>query len=458
MKDMKDSFNERAGTVEAETGRTQALWDELQQLADASGKVKDADKIRAEYILGELNDALGEEYKMTENQIENYHTMQTEVDNLIEKKKAMAYIDAYGADDANYGKIRAQSIEELSNAQLELEKLETRKEGIGYEAAAIAGRSISHEELTDLYNRKDSEKWEGFNAPNLKNTQGSDPKLIEKRKKELLKLAEEAVAYDKNHELLSQNLETAKANYEKAVEHDKRKNEALKAADRGNYDEVPYILWTDQQALQQMYNDIEKLSKDEAEKRKKTWEEYLEARFISLKTALEAEDKETARQQARQIQEALKNGEAAGFAGGTNYKKRFKEAVEQMRLDDIDTSEFAEYGRNLGDILGNNCMSEFISKMQFERAFDNISGGITGAIGGMFSNLPLFAAGGFLGSGQGIVAEAGPELIEIINGGDGYFLTNQWKNRLSQHPFIYIIPQNTDLSSVLRKIKALFLC
>ena len=29
----------------------------------------------------------------------------------------------------------------------------------------------------------------------------------------------------------------------------------------------------------------------------------------------------------------------------------------------------------------------------------------------------MFATGGFLSSGRGIVAEAGPELIEIINGG-----------------------------------------
>lgn len=38
-------------------------------------------------------------------------------------------------------------------------------------------------------------------------------------------------------------------------------------------------------------------------------------------------------------------------------------------------------------------------------------------VGGLFDNIPLFATGGFLSSGRGIVAEAGPELIEIINGG-----------------------------------------
>lgn len=34
-----------------------------------------------------------------------------------------------------------------------------------------------------------------------------------------------------------------------------------------------------------------------------------------------------------------------------------------------------------------------------------------------FAGITAYAKGGFLGSGQGIVAEAGPELIEIMNGG-----------------------------------------
>ena len=412
MKDMKDSFNEQAGTIEAETGRTQALWEELQALADASGNVKDADKIRADYILGELNDALGTEYTMTGNQIDNYKTMQTEVDKLIEKKKALAYIDTYGTDMAEYGKIRAQSIEELANAQLELNKLENRKEGIGYEAAAITGRNFSFDELVDLYNRKDSEKWVGINAPYLENTQGSDPKFIEDRKKQLLKLAEEAVAYGENYDLAQKNLETSKANYEEAAEYFKRLEKAEDAVEKGNYDLVGQILFTDQQAIQQIYKDIDKASKDEIERRKQTWQEYLETRFISLKTALEAEDKETARQQARQIQEALKSGDAAGFTGGTSYKKRFKKIIEEMRLDDIDTSEFAEFGGRSGDSF----MSGFVAKMQvlngLNNAFDIASNGLSNAF-----SLPMFATGGFLGSGKGIVAEAGPELIEIINGG-----------------------------------------
>lgn len=65
MSELKDSFNSRASDIDSETERTKNLWKELDNLADSSGKVQDKDKIRAEYILGELNEALGTEYTMT---------------------------------------------------------------------------------------------------------------------------------------------------------------------------------------------------------------------------------------------------------------------------------------------------------------------------------------------------------------------------------------------------------
>ena len=79
---MKDDFNNRARDIENESKRTEALWKELDELADASGRVKDADKKRAEYILGELNQALGTEYSMTDNQIDKYQQLAAEIDTV----------------------------------------------------------------------------------------------------------------------------------------------------------------------------------------------------------------------------------------------------------------------------------------------------------------------------------------------------------------------------------------
>ena len=85
--DMKQAQVEQASADLAQIEHAQNLWRELDRLADSSGEVADKDKARANFILGELNDALGTEYTMTGNIIDNYRTLQDEIDKLIEKKK-----------------------------------------------------------------------------------------------------------------------------------------------------------------------------------------------------------------------------------------------------------------------------------------------------------------------------------------------------------------------------------
>ena len=84
--------------ITTEMDGIQKLADELGTLADASGKVRDEDKKRAEYILNELNEALGTEYKMTGNIIDNYKELKTSIDNVIQSKTANALLDAGLAD------------------------------------------------------------------------------------------------------------------------------------------------------------------------------------------------------------------------------------------------------------------------------------------------------------------------------------------------------------------------
>lgn len=106
-KDLTDTFTETAKEIEAETSRTQDLWAELQTLADKEGNVKDADKTRADFILNELNEALGTEYAMNENQIQQYQEMVSEIEHLIEVKKAEALLSA---NRDNYSQALADNV------------------------------------------------------------------------------------------------------------------------------------------------------------------------------------------------------------------------------------------------------------------------------------------------------------------------------------------------------------
>lgn len=86
----EDALQARSEAAEADLAQienAQALAEELQNLADKNGKVTDANKTRAQFILNELNNALGTEYTMTGNQINKYKDLEKQVYKTIEAKK-----------------------------------------------------------------------------------------------------------------------------------------------------------------------------------------------------------------------------------------------------------------------------------------------------------------------------------------------------------------------------------
>lgn len=97
---------------------TRDLWEELQKLADESGNVDEKNRSRAEFILGELNEALGTEYELTGNQIQNYQDMADAIDTVIEKKRAQILLDAYEDDYKDAIKTRT----ELEKEQVDVER------------------------------------------------------------------------------------------------------------------------------------------------------------------------------------------------------------------------------------------------------------------------------------------------------------------------------------------------
>lgn len=93
--DTKTGYAESADAILTQTQNTQALWKELQTLTTETGYVRDADKERAEYILGQLSEALGTEYTLTGNQIGRYQEMTETINKMIEAKEAEALLAAF---------------------------------------------------------------------------------------------------------------------------------------------------------------------------------------------------------------------------------------------------------------------------------------------------------------------------------------------------------------------------
>lgn len=96
-------------SVNAQTQHEQSLFDELQNITDENGKVKEGEEERAAFIVGQLSSALGTEISMTGDQIDNYKEMCNSIDQLIEKKQANALL---AANESAY----AEAIENQTDA------------------------------------------------------------------------------------------------------------------------------------------------------------------------------------------------------------------------------------------------------------------------------------------------------------------------------------------------------
>lgn len=91
--DVRSERNKNMSVIEEETKKIDSLWQELKTLADENGRVTEANRDRAEYILGELNKAMGTEYSLNGDVIDQYQQMQKEIDALIQKRKAERMIE-----------------------------------------------------------------------------------------------------------------------------------------------------------------------------------------------------------------------------------------------------------------------------------------------------------------------------------------------------------------------------
>ena len=119
-KTLEESRQQSIDSGMAEISHVQSLTDELSSLADENGVVDEKNRARAEFILGELNTALGTEYTMTGNVISQYQDLTSAIDALIEKKRAELILQA---EEEAY----REAIIGRADAERELEEIEQNR-------------------------------------------------------------------------------------------------------------------------------------------------------------------------------------------------------------------------------------------------------------------------------------------------------------------------------------------
>lgn len=388
FKEKMDAAYEAADADLAQLDRAEALWKELDTLADSTGKVKDKDKERAEYILNELNTALDTEYEMTGNQIQKYDELRNSIEKVIEMKKANILLDA-----AESGYTEAiTNIGAKEQEQVELAKeIENQKKAIEEILSNERYFTISGQQLTIEDIRQSNVEGTIYNLNDGMGTTLSElvTKLDETEKK-----------FDANEEFLRDYYRTIH-NYEKAET----------AFINENYEEVSDILDNKSRDFIK-HSDI--IEKDFTE-RKKVLENQLSDLTI----------------QYTQMQERYKEG-AAGVTQEMVDELFDMKVKAQIELDELNKSfETSIYKvQSLSDTLNQristvktnvrNTLDGYLIQRLFAVNFKKQDNNIASSLLSEMLNIPKHATGGYISGssvGKGIVAEAGPELLEIINGG-----------------------------------------
>lgn len=487
MKDMKDGFNERAGDVLNETERTKDLWEELENLADSTGRVKDSDKERAEYILGELNDALGTEYTMTDNMIDKYKEMESEIDNLIEKKKASLLLDEYSENIPEYQKIQKEAKDNYISFDQQAQSYKDEMKKIEAEWAAVAptrnGKTVTIQEYVD----------DRSNLEYGSNT-ASDNHLLT-----LIDAYEEAQA----NEIESRNVADGyRSDWQEATAAIEKYDTAFKAFSNGDFDAVATDLYGTQNEVYAILDDAE----SDLEKRKEAVKKGMADLSSELKLALSSDSQAAMDDVFESIGELYEKSQIAGVDATELMTDEMRDSIQKMldagfdvtklgewfansgiKTSDVfngnyvdivqkqldkgyDVTKLLEWGMNSGSLTGDdfwrfydqNCQNGFsttfgdgensLSKGILEWARrngidagelfgENYSHTVSEWTRWLYDNNNLIqksinsasdarlyksgaysmnAVGGIIsnaGFGRGIVAESGPELLEIINGG-----------------------------------------
>ena len=158
IKDTNQDMNDFNKTVDANMKKsvaqidyTQRLSDELKTLVDENGKVKEGYKDRVKFILNQLNQALGTEYKLNGDIVESYKEIQTQIDKTIEKKRAEIILSS---EEEKY----KRAIEDRTKAYEQLNEM-YKETGLSYEDFIKKLNEIGDDPIKELQNYEWMEKY-----------------------------------------------------------------------------------------------------------------------------------------------------------------------------------------------------------------------------------------------------------------------------------------------------------
>lgn len=164
-RDLAASCDEQAASGLAQMDHVQTLYGELTKLADENGRVADTDRARAQFILNELNTALGTEYSMTGDLINQYSAFTGSIENLIAAKRAEILLSAHEEEYRNAIEQKTQAENNFVVAKNAVADTQARINQLTEENAEDLARI---NELQQLYNDGAASQFDLIELENLK--------------------------------------------------------------------------------------------------------------------------------------------------------------------------------------------------------------------------------------------------------------------------------------------------
>lgn len=169
QKNLKDSLKQGFEDIDKSQGVYDRMREKLDNITDGSGKVKKGYEDLAQYIVDKFNSDYGTQIEIVDGVIQKYDEEIKKIDDLIAKKRAMAYLDSaedeYSTATENrktYAGDLVKSQAALRNAQAERKDLESQRlmaenvaavNGMEFDAASwnakIEGVDIKIRQLND---------------------------------------------------------------------------------------------------------------------------------------------------------------------------------------------------------------------------------------------------------------------------------------------------------------------
>lgn len=123
----RQAQDETLNSTLTEADNVQKLSDELQTLVDKNGKVKEGYEGRVNFILNELNGALGTEYELNGKVVDSYGEIVKSIDDLIQKKRINAILEN---EEAKYNEAMDKKTDAYNDMIAKEEELATAKQKV----------------------------------------------------------------------------------------------------------------------------------------------------------------------------------------------------------------------------------------------------------------------------------------------------------------------------------------